>query len=370
MTEFNLSEGKLCLSSISSKDTTFYNSFQKKIFFSKADFPISQRELNQLKNKYDKQTEDYLELICLNNFGVKPSHSKLISNSTFHLVFDVKAENRSLIIRISLLSPIIRDLSLVKEAWIYEVLKKKRIQKIKVFFVDVSRSIVPVDYIILEKVSGDTLKDLSTKKELSSELKKLGKYSKKIHRVKFENFGQLNIKKIIKNNRGAGLHNTWSGYFLTNLEEHIRICNKNKLIDRSESIRIERNIRNISPKIKIKQGALLVGDLANHNVFYKDHKIESIVDWEDSIIGDPLYDLAFWVTGAYYDEKWIKPFLDGYGSNKNDLGITFWTYYLRISLAKSVIRLKFNENPITKSKKFHERIKKGLQELELLVKQY
>lgn len=363
MTEFNSLQ-------VSSRDITHFNSFQKKIFFSKADFPISQRELGQLKNEYREKAEEYIKIICANNFNFKPSNIKVVSNSTFHLVFDVSVGSKDLIIRISLLSSIVHDLSLVKEAWVYKLLKEKRVQKLKVFLVDVSRSIVPLDYIILEKIKGVTLLNLSKKRKLSIELKKLGNYSKKVHKIKLENFGHLNIKEIIEKDKGEGIHDSWSEYLLTNLEGHIRICNKSRLIDKVESHKIEKNIRDIAPKIKVNKGSLLVGDLANHNIFYKNNNIEGIVDWEDSISGDPLYDLAFWITGAYYDEKWIRPFLKGYGMNENDLRLTFWTYYLRISLAKSVVRIKFHESLTTKSKKFHERINKGLKELELLVKQY
>jgi Ser/Thr protein kinase RdoA (MazF antagonist) len=100
-----------------------------------------------------------------------------------------------------------------------------------------------------------------------------------------------------------------------------------------ESIyRISRDVR----------ASLLHGDLGHHNVFSDGQHITAIIDWEDCLCGDPVFDIAFW--GTFCRDYMLDPFLKGYRTIRQlpgDFELRYWLYYLRIALSKTVHRFRF-----------------------------
>lgn len=96
---------------------------------------------------------------------------------------------------------------------------------------------------------------------------------------------------------------------------------------------------------------LLHGDLGNHNFISADGKsISALIDWEDCLIGDPVFDIAYWAT--FFKDNMLDDFLIGYAKINpaiSPVGETApkpwrrlgWLYYLRIALSKTVHRFYF-----------------------------
>ena len=54
--------------------------------------------------------------------------------------------------------------------------------------------------------------------------------------------------------------------------------------------------------------ALCHGDYGFNNAFARDHKISGVIDWAESLCGDPLYDVA-WLTFWSGDRTYLADYL-------------------------------------------------------------
>lgn len=111
--------------------------------------------------------------------------------------------------------------------------------------------------------------------------------------------------------------------------------------------------------------ALLHADLSNHNIFVDPDTggLTALLDWEDALIGDPLYDLADWATFHDADEDLWHICLDAYFGGRErpwDFERRFWTYFLRISLCKWVQHRRYETPDTTRSQK---RVERALEKL-------
>ena len=131
-----------------------------------------------------------------------------------------------------------------------------------------------------------------------------------------------------------------------------------------------RDVMAILDKFEVAQPVLVHGDIANHNTFTENGKLTALIDWEDCLSGDPVFDLAYYGTGCYGHDEWKEWFLDGY-IKVNPLGDDFekryWAYYLRIALAKSIVRYRFKTATKRSLPDVRNRILFGLSNLSALV---
>ena len=85
----------------------------------------------------------------------------------------------------------------------------------------------------------------------------------------------------------------------------------------------------------------LHGDPGNQNIFFRSMNVSALIDWEDAVCGDPLYDVAFWAS--FHPSRRWKSFFSGYGTSLTEErdAIRFALYYTRITLAKILHRRRF-----------------------------
>ncbi len=160
-----------------------------------------------------------------------------------------------------------------------------------------------------------------------------------------------------------GYSKTWEEYLSLNLDKHISFCANVDSITKGEADRIrkifETHCRNFSFK-----SCLLHGDLNPKNILYGEKGFE-IIDWEDALIGDPLYDIASRATFDWeqYNRFGVSLSLLDYYAGKDrakEIDLRFWLYYLRISLMKSVLLRKKGDTDYT------DRIQTALKYFDLL----
>jgi Ser/Thr protein kinase RdoA (MazF antagonist) len=140
----------------------------------------------------------------------------------------------------------------------------------------------------------------------------------------------------------CGLHATWAEYLFLRFEEHVKKCVDISAISLVEAGQISRLFETIANSLMNIQPVLLHGDLGNHNVFTDGKIITALIDWEDCLCGDLVFDIAFWAT--FHPEERHRFFLDGYRMENrlpDDFARRFWLYYLRIALSKTVLRDRF-----------------------------
>ncbi len=316
-----------------------YSSYQKKIFFSKVDSRYSPDSFSA----YPSDHKEAIKLIMQRKLQKEAEKIVQLPRATMHYVYRVKAHQDEYIIRINKTGGLFRELHFWVEQWVMDKLKSKKLPFLQIYIIDLSRKLVPFDYEIVEKAEGESLYDFRKKRDIPSDLiKQLGIFVGKIHKISTQRFGSFDIRKL-RVGKAFGCERSWKRYLKLNLEDHIKKCIAFDILDRNLARQIQEVLAKLD-NIHVEQPVLLHGDIAHHNVFTDSKTITALIDWEDCISGDPLYDLAYYATGCFSHQEWFETFLKGYKSvavlpaNFNKY---FWVYYIRISLVKALSRRRF-----------------------------
>jgi len=170
----------------------------------------------------------------------------------------------------------------------------------------------PVDITIQEKMEGVRLSQIESDQDV---LKNLGITIARIHEVQTEGFGWTSPE-------GRGIFNTWDEYLLKALSK------KDSLLDiaRRNSIDtavIEDGLELIATNSNIYQGEarLVHRDLGPDHILVDEGVVSGVIDFENCVGADPIYDLARWDL-LYGDEYPIDQILVGY-RERADLGEDF-----------------------------------------------
>jgi Ser/Thr protein kinase RdoA (MazF antagonist) len=231
---------------------------------------------------------------------------------------------------------------------------------LEVYEVDVSRARLPFDFEILEEAPGRPLGDFewragrtndSVEAEIRPLLFELGRFLGRLHRIKTHGYGPVDVRSLASGACecpgssqaiASGILETWQEYVFLRLDDHVKKCLDLGAISRAEAGQISKLVELVLGSMPDMQPVLLHGDLGNHNVFSDGKTVTAVIDWEDCLCGDPVFDIAFWAT--FHPEERHRFFLDGYQTERRlpeDFARRFWMYYLRIALSKTVLRDRF-----------------------------
>lgn len=154
--------------------------------------------------------------------------------------------------------------------------------------------------------------------------------------------------------RLCGVHPLWSDHLRACLVAHVTELFGHERAEVIDPILELAAIEHTLPR------SLLHADLSDHNLFVDSSTggITAFLDWEDALIGDPLYDLADWATFHDGEEDLWHFCFDAYFGGKQrpwDFERRFWAYFLRISLCKWVQHRRYETPDTTRSQKRVER---------------
>lgn len=192
----------------------------------------------------------------------------------------------------------------------------------------------------LARVGGASLTSLDEDEpRMSAALGEAARFLARLHRIRGHGFGPLSAGALPQL---AGIHERWGDYLRVRLDDHLRMCERIGAVSRRERADIEERFATLLPAIPEVPPALLHGDPGSHNFIVADGRIGGVVDWEDALLGDPLFDLASLCT--FQPERRHPAIVSAYGARLEDGGDEwrrFWLYFLRIALAKTVHRHRF-----------------------------
>jgi hypothetical protein len=135
---------------------------------------------------------------------------------------------------------------------------------------------------------------------------------------------------------------SWADFLFIRLDDHLSYCLEINAVSRQECTRIQLAFERLASLCHGVEPVLLHGDPGSHNVFTDGTRIKAVLDWEDCLAGDPVFDLAFWAT--FHPNARHPAVFDGYRSVQplpQDFEARFWLYFLRIALSKTVLRHRF-----------------------------
>ena len=346
---------------------------RRRVFYLKTDFQAPDRWLRQFavgQAREEPFTTEAVAAACRGALRREPQRiAPLEHQGTFHSVFRAEVDGEPLIVRINRLSHVLREFQLWVTHWISRALRGRGLPCVEVLASDATRNHVPFDFEILRPARGQCLRELDADEpRMIEELGRLGETIARLHQVRTEGFGWLDPTPLVLNgpdNQVRGLMDRWSDYVLLNLEVHLRDCVEGGVLDTAAARRIESCFLEMEPRLRDVPPALLHGDLGSHNIFTDGRQITDLIDWEDCLSGDPVFEVAFWAT--FHPPRRHQAFLESYcraAPRPDDFFQRFWLYFLRISLSKTVLRRRFGYQDLPGRRPANQRIADALGGLE------
>lgn len=227
----------------------------------------------------------------------------------------------------------------------------------------------PFDYAILEEAPGHVLRDLGDEflDQQPRYLSSVGEALRSIHDRQITGAGPLDEAEAEAVPRG--LHSSWADYIFLNLERHIAACNNLGLINDLMADKIATVFERMANALNDRPCSLLHGDPGTHNICVETNTltVTRILDWEDALAGDPLFDVAMF--SSFQPARRLPFFLQGYGLSdpSPEEQRLLALYFLRIALCKTVHRARFGITDKPGRIPAHQRIYRGLHDLEALM---
>lgn len=188
-----------------------------------------------------------------------------------------------------------------------------------------------------------------------------------LHRIRGEGFGPLAFAGA---SRPRGACPAWGDYVLSRLDEHVEACTGIGAITADEGARIAALFRAAALEGDLDaEPAFLHGDPGGHNFIVNDRQLAGAIDWEDALLGDPLFDLASFCT--FQPPRRHARMLAAYGvalEAGSPPWRRFWLYFLRIALAKTVHRYRFGYGDVPGRAPASARIQAALGKLDIPAK--
>ena len=228
----------------------------------------------------------------------------------------------------------------------------------------------PFDLAIVELARGTPLRDLGDAllDENPDVVRAMGAALRRTHAVEGSGGGLIDVMDD-ETMQPRGVHQDFPAYIDVCLREHIAACVQAEFVDGGLAGKIERLFHRMQPALSGRPARLLHGDPAIHNICWDPHSknVTALIDWEDALVGDPLFDVAMWST--FHPPRRMPSFLSGYGLSNptREERQLIALYFLRIALSKAVHRLRFGIMDQPGRTPGHHRIYRGVEELEQLL---
>ncbi len=205
---------------------------------------------------------------------------------------------------------------------------------------DSTRAVVPYEFEIQTRLQGEPLSRWDDDDEAFAPL--LGRAAAllaRVHSISVEGFGLLDpVKAASSPTRLSGSCLSWSEYLSAQAEVHISALERASIVDCRVADAVRRHFERLSCRM-CSEPRLLHGDPGSANFIVDEVGEVGLVDWDDALAGDPLFDLAGFA--AFQPMRRWSAIFSGYtevmplDEKKAEL---FWLYFLRIAVARQVHR--------------------------------
>ena len=350
-----------------------FSKLREDVFYPKADLMVDDKQLQdlrQLSNENLGLTPDLVRSTAVRHFGKRLAEvSQNEKQGTFHRLFLIRLiDDSRWLLRFNILGDAWPGFALHLEAWAAGRVREAGIAAPEILTTDTSRKNCQFDYQIESVVSGKNLGEFDEDENTTLRLlKEFGATLADLHRIQLNGYGWIGIPSLekLESANFSGVCSAWSDYLGIRLEAHVGTCEKMGAIDTKLGSRIREHFDEFFTGSKSFRASLLHGDPGSHNVMTDGVRITGLVDWEDCLSGDPIYEIAFWAT--FHPARRYRAFLEGYQKVNTlpaDFDSRFWLYFLRVALAKTVHRRRFGYADRPGRPPASERIINGLKNLE------
>ena len=274
--------------------------------------------MNKDSKLFKELNNSELSILIDDYFGINTKfQADLITGGLFNTTYCIKLlnTNEKFILRVGpvntdLLLPF--EVNLMKgEEHVYYLCEANNIPSTKILKCDVSKKLIPRDYMIIEYIDSKPFSELKLDKEAESFLyNEVGKYISKLHQITSKKFGRV---YDVFNNNGF---DSWSEFIFDEFQKVKSRLNEFNIFTEEELHSFESIIKeNFNLLDEVKTPHLVHCDLWTGNILIKSYnstpKVAAIIDIDRALFGDSDFDFANpWITN--------EDFLNGYGMTSDD----------------------------------------------------
>lgn len=312
-------------------------------FYPKADSSINDAVLRGLATLPRQLSVESAGPAFVSAIGPVTAVRELDAIGTFHELFAAEdSAGTTRILKANRIPDSLDDLAMVSEHSASVLLTASSVRHGRVTDVDRSRTVAPFDFEVMDFVAGESFRAFDDDEDtVLARLPLLAHYLREVHGIVGDGFGLLSD---LDEESPRGLSLSWNDYLHLRLDEHLRLLEGANILSAEQSSLITVALEARAALFDTVEPRLLHGDCGPHNAIVQPDGLLSMIDWEDALFGDPLFEVAMWATfnpprrwaaffAAYFDlPDSAAPW------QPDDL---FWTYFLRISVAKAVVRVRF-----------------------------
>ncbi len=312
------------------------------IFYWKCDCPISLKEKKEQFSaaEFTESAHDQVDAVVRKFLGHSPEKLNILPSDGNHHIAIITDKNQQFFFRADE-GPLTEDIYLLAESTVMNLLHKNGFPVPEVHLTDISMKDVPFRFQIMDFSTFPCLNKFAKAGTLDE--KKIavqsGNFLGKLHSLHFPGFGFFNTDKLLAGDSLQGLDNSAAAYFRKCLDKHLNYLTSNQLLEEDKENRIRTAFERAMPLLDGIQGTLLHRDYAYWNILGTETEIKQVIDWDDSISGDPADD--FGIIGCFLSEELIGIILEEYKKYHpvDDSFITrIHLHTLRNMLWKAVIR--------------------------------
>ena len=228
------------------------------------------------------------------------------------------------------------------EASVIERVRTTGVPTPHIYAVDSSRRRYPFAYQIMERLASTDLNRIYRQGELDTAkvMHALGSHVARWQAIEPAGFGPFDAEELRRSGTLRGLHAAYRDYYTLNLDRHLGFLVARGFLPEARAREIAGLIERHTELLDLRQGCLVHKDLALWNVVGTRDRIESVIDWDDAIAGDPTDDLS--LMACFHSGAEMQELLNGYCRIRplpDAFEPRFWLHLLRNMLFKAVIRV-------------------------------
>ena len=170
-------------------------------------------------------------------------------------------------------------------------------------------------------------------------LLEIGKTMAKLHQITVDGFGPFDNQQA-KAETLVGLHPSFQEAVTAGLNFNLTVLTNEAVITQEQSQTITQLFSN-NPLLKLPKAVLVHNDFADWNLLTDGEQVTGILDWDESVAGSPISDLACWST--FFDPARLDKFLEGYwqvADEPTNFQDVFELMRLRYVLSKMTLRIR------------------------------
>lgn len=325
---------------------------RSKMFYWQVDRPFSEQEIKDIfldrHQKFNRQLIEEVILYGMTQISETRAQAKVIELSdpipfgSVNTVCKAKiADGTSVVVRIH--PPEVKNSYFWAESIASQQAKLAGVPTYSTYIIDDSRQKFGFDYMIIERLPGETMKKLwpLPPKVDQQLIQETGMYLAKIHTIKTQQFGFFDNRLAKESGKLRGIHKSWKNHVLAAFISNLEYLTDNNVITSTQSKIVESIISKHANIISCEDPRLVQNDLADWNQLVENNRITGIVDWDECFSGDPVADFSAWSVFFPLERMehlkrgylLISPLPDGFTEK-------FHFYRLRYIVSKLVVRKK------------------------------